>query len=116
VKRVDLSALNAVAVHNNTHIQKKVMLSPGELPPVVQFSQATFPPGESVEHHHHDSMHEVFFVQKGSGAITVEGHTYAVEAGSCLWVAAGESHSVKNTGVEPLVLLFFAVDVGDQDE
>lgn len=109
MKRIDLSDIEAMAVSHNPRIKKKMMLSPGELSSLVQFSQAEFPPGEAVEPHRHATMHEVFFVQQGSGTITVEGNEQAVQSGSCLWVEAGEAHALKNTGEEPLVLLYFGI-------
>jgi len=110
MKRIALSDIEAVAVGHNPRIHKRMLLAPGELPPLVQFSQAVFPVGESVEPHHHASMHEVFFVQQGSGCITVEGIEHEVGPGSCLLVEAGESHALKNTGGEPLVLLLFGIE------
>jgi len=70
MKRVDLSALMAVAVHDHPYIQKQVTLSPA---------------GASVEvRRQHESMHEAFFVQQGNGEIIVAGCANLVEAGSCL--------------------------------
>jgi mannose-6-phosphate isomerase-like protein (cupin superfamily) len=116
MKRIALSDIEAVAVRHNPRIHKKMLLAPGELPPLVQFSQAVFPPGESVEPHRHVSMHEVFFIQRGTGSITVEGMEHEVGPGSCLLVEAGERHALRNTGDEPLLLLFFGLEEAAADD
>ncbi len=87
-----------------------MMLQPGDAKPIVQFSQAIFPPGEGVEMHSHESMHEVFFVQQGEVEFTMNGVSQRAVAGGCMLAAAGESHALKNIGDEPLQLLFFGVE------
>jgi mannose-6-phosphate isomerase-like protein (cupin superfamily) len=115
MKQIALSELEPEAVRHNPHIQKRMLLAPGELPPLAQFSQATFPPGQGVESHRHETMHEVFFVQQDSASITVDGKEHALSPGGCLLVEAGESHALQNTGDGPLVLLFFGLGVCPDD-
>lgn len=110
MKFTELSKLAATPVRHNAAILKQMMLAPGDARPLVQFSQAHFPPGEGVEAHLHESMHEVFFVQQGVVEFVVNGESQIAREGACLLAAAGESHALRNIGSEPLTLLFFGVE------
>ena len=111
MKISELAQLAATPVRHNEAILKRMMLQPGDARPIVQFSQATFPPGEGVEAHRHESMHEVFFVQQGEVEFIVNGTSQCATAGACLLAEAGELHALRNIGQEPLLLLFFGVEV-----
>jgi hypothetical protein len=52
-------------VSHNPEIKKKVMLGPGDVPHVTNFSQARFAPGQVASAHAHRDMYEVFFVESG---------------------------------------------------
>ena len=112
MKYSELSKLAAVPVRHNDAILKKMMLQPGDAEPIVQFSQAVFPPGEGVDAHSHDAMHEVFFVQSGEAEFTVNGVSQIATEGACMFAAAGELHALRNIGEGPLQLLFFGVECG----
>ena len=114
MKFSELSQLTPIPVSHNEAILKRMMLQPGDARPLVQFSQATFPPGEGVEAHRHESMHEVFFVQQGEVEFIVNGTSQCATAGACLLVEAGESHALRNIGQEPLLLLFFGMETSDE--
>ena len=111
MKFSQLSKLMPEPVRHNDAILKKMMLQPGDAKPIVQFSQAIFPPGEGVEVHSHESMHEVFFVQQGEVEFTVNGVSQMASEGACMLAEAGDSHALRNIGHEPLQLLFFGVEV-----
>lgn len=96
-------------VHGAEVIKKRVMLRAGELAPITQFAQATFPPGATVAPHIHDDMAEVYLVEAGRGRMVVDGKELSVEAGSCVTVQAGERHALSNTGDGPLVVTYFGV-------
>jgi quercetin dioxygenase-like cupin family protein len=110
MKFSELSKLAATTVRHNATIHKKMMLQPGDAAPIVQFSQATFPPGEKVAAHCHDSMHEVFFVQQGEVEFTINGVVQHATEGGCVLAAAGEVHALQNVGEGELKLLFFGVE------
>jgi quercetin dioxygenase-like cupin family protein len=61
-------------------------------------------PGSGPGPHRHP-YDEIQFIQKGRGTWTVDGKTFEASAGDILVVKAGEVHSFKNTGDEPLVQL-----------
>ncbi|UIE38795.1 cupin domain-containing protein [Leptodesmis sichuanensis] len=109
MKLTSLSDLPAEFVSHNPEIQKKVMLRPGDLPHLTNFSQARLAPGQIASAHHHVDMYEVFFVMSGVGVITLDRTPYALTPGVCVAVEPGETHEVKNTGDEELVLTYFGV-------
>ena len=109
MKKVSLATLPRQTVSHNPAIQKQIMLSQADLPHLVQFSQATFSPGQVAPAHAHQDMHEVFFVESGNGHIIVDGASHALTPGVCIAVSPGEVHEVQNTGQENLVLTYFGL-------
>lgn len=60
--------------------------------------------------HRHDAA-EVYVVVSGHGEVVVEGSATAVATGSAVWIPADVEHFARNTGTEPLRLLYvFARD------
>jgi len=109
MKHTTLATLTDEAVSHNPAIRKKVMLKPGDLPPLTNFSQARFAPGLIAQAHAHKDMYEVFFVEAGNGTITIDGTPHALLPGTCITVEPGEMHEVANTGSEELVLTYFGL-------
>jgi len=106
-----LKELATLAVSHNPAISKKVMLANDDIAPVIQFAQATFPPGSKAPAHCHNDMIEVFFIEAGAGRIIVDGASYAISAGSTIAIEPGESHELENTGLEAMVVSYFSVQV-----
>ena len=109
MKRVSLNAIPEQGVSHNAAIRKQVMLKKGDLPHLIQFAQAQFEPGQVADAHFHTDMHEVFFVQSGEGTMTIDGKPHALNPGVCIAVEPGETHEVRNTGTEQLVLTYFGM-------
>lgn len=109
MKLTSLSDLPAEFVSHNPAIQKKVLLRPGDLPHLTNFSQARLAAGQIASAHHHADMYEVFFVESGSGIITIDRTPYPLTPGVCVAVEPGESHEVQNTGTEELILTYFGL-------
>ena len=109
VKYRSLQTETVTAVSHNGAIAKTVLLALGEVEPVIQFAQATFPPGEVAASHAHRDMTEVFFVESGAGEMVVEGQVYRLEPGVCVVEEPQERHEVRNTGAAALVLTYFGV-------
>jgi quercetin dioxygenase-like cupin family protein len=109
MKQTALSQIPEESVSHNPEIKKKVMLRLGELPHLTNFSQARFAPGQAAAAHAHSDMCEVFFVESGTGVITVNGQPYGLEAGVCIAVEPGEVHEVINQGADELVLTYFGL-------
>jgi mannose-6-phosphate isomerase-like protein (cupin superfamily) len=58
----------------------------------------------SIERHSHENKHEIFDVVEGSGCIEVAGRPVESGPGRCVFVPAGVSHSLHNTGDAPWTL------------
>ena len=80
MKQASLDILPIQRVSHNPAIQKQVMLKKGDLPHLVQFSQAKFDPGQVAPAHSHSDMHEVFFVESGDGQIAIDDDDSSAEA------------------------------------
>jgi len=104
-----LASLPEGQVSHNPEIKKKVMLKPGDLPHVTNFSQARFAPGQVASAHAHRDMYEVFFVESGTGLIRVDGVEHPLGPGVCVAVEPGEVHEIVNAGSVDLVLVYFGV-------
>lgn len=109
MKRISLNTIPTQGVSHNTAIRKQTLLQKGDLPHLIQFAQAQFEPGQVATAHAHTDMHEVFFVQAGSGTMTVDNQAHILEPGVCIAVDPGETHEITNTGDEVLVLTYFGI-------
>lgn len=58
------------------------------------------PPGGRVERHTHENKHELFDVLEGEGIIEVEGRRVTSAPGRCVFVPAGNAHSLHNDSDE----------------
>ena len=67
--------------------------------------QMTLPQGTSIGLHTHEGSCEMIFVLSGEGICLDDGEEYPFRPGMCHYCPEGHSHSVFNTGSEPLVLL-----------
>jgi mannose-6-phosphate isomerase-like protein (cupin superfamily) len=67
-------------------------------------AELTLPPGASIGSHRHEGETEYFLVLSGGGTVDDDGTERAVTAGDTIITGGGASHSVKNTGTEPLVM------------
>jgi mannose-6-phosphate isomerase-like protein (cupin superfamily) len=76
---------------------------------IRMLAELTLPPGASIGPHRHDSETEYYIILSGAGTVTDKGADVPVKAGDVVVTGNGESHSIKNTGAEPLV--FHAVIV-----
>lgn len=109
MKIISLSNLPEEQVSHNPEIKKKVMLRHGDLPHLTNFSQSYFAPGQQAKAHAHSDMHEVFFVEAGSGVIRIDGNEYLLQPGSCIAVEPGEVHEIFNNGLTDLILTYFGL-------
>jgi mannose-6-phosphate isomerase-like protein (cupin superfamily) len=61
-------------------------------------------PGEDIGEEVHESTDQFFRVEKGKGAVVIDGRETPIESDTAIIVPAGARHNVKNTGNEPLRL------------
>lgn len=109
-----ISQIDKLYIEQNSHnpkITKRVMIRNGQIPNLTNFSQGVFPKGEGAEAHSHSDMYEVFFTEKGSGIIKINGKPYKITPGTCLTVEPGDTHEVINSSDEDLVLTYFGIEV-----
>jgi len=99
------------AEQGSAAILKQVMLRMGDIPHLTNFSQARFAPGQVAAGHAHTDMHEVFFVERGEGTITIDHKPYPLTPGTCIAVSPHETHEVSNTGTEELIITYFGIAV-----
>jgi mannose-6-phosphate isomerase-like protein (cupin superfamily) len=110
MKRVSLADVPAEGVSHNPEIEKRVMLRRGDVPHLLGFSRARLAPGQTARAHAHADMHEVFYVESGTGVMKIDNEELKLEAGVCVAVSPGERHEVANAGDDDLVLCYFGVE------
>jgi mannose-6-phosphate isomerase-like protein (cupin superfamily) len=62
-------------------------------------------PGCSIGSHPHEQEEEVFYVLKGEARVAEGGRTHRLGPGDATLTGGGASHSIENTGTEPLEVL-----------
>lgn len=70
-------------------------------------ASATLDSGRKIESHV-DPMEEIYFVMSGTGEMTVGDESRRVVYGDAVWVPAGVSHSLLNSGEDTLFILVVA--------
>ena len=63
--------------------------------------------GKAIEAHV-DPMEEIYFIHSGEGEMTVGDETRHVKAGDTIWIPAGSSHSLVNSGAEDCYVFVIA--------
>jgi mannose-6-phosphate isomerase-like protein (cupin superfamily) len=65
-----------------------------------------FEPGEASSYHAHPESEEINLVLEGSGVMVSDGEEAAFGPGHAMWVPKGVHHQHRNTGTDPLKLLW----------
>lgn len=65
----------------------------------------TLPAGSTIGPHVHEGSYEVMYFLSGTGVCADDGRTVDIRPGMTHYCPPGHSHSVVNTGTEPLVIL-----------
>jgi quercetin dioxygenase-like cupin family protein len=93
--------LQDTPIRNTSHkdeqgrpITKQQFLEPFAIPTVAGVSVATILPGQRVEMHQHESMHEFFYILQGTGMFSVLGTEEPVAPGTFLHLAPHEPHGI----------------------
>lgn len=111
MKIIKSDKVKITEANHQGNILKKVMIKKGEIPNLMMFSTSTFKPNQKVETHKHDTMFEVFYVQKGKAEFIINNKKYIVEASDCITVEPGELHSQSNPFDEDVTWLYFGIAV-----
>lgn len=69
------------------------------------FAKVEIPAGDGIACHEHHGEFEVYYILEGNGVINDNGEEKGVHAGDMHKCQDGCSHSIKNTGSSPLVML-----------
>ena len=72
---------------------------------LCSLAEEVLPAGCAVGRHHHLLTEEVYYILKGRGRMTVGAETREVEAGDAIFIPRTHSHTLENTGREPMRLL-----------
>jgi len=67
-------------------------------------AKLTIPPQGSIGPHTHENEDEIFIIHQGSGIVEDGTAANPVCAGDAVLTGSGASHSIRNTGNEPLEL------------
>ena len=66
--------------------------------------------GKTIEAHV-DPMEEIYFISSGEGEMTVDHETRHVRTGDAIWIPAGSSHALSNSGQDRLYIFVVASPV-----
>ncbi len=98
--------------HNDKHgrpITKQQFMEPFHVRNLAGYSVATLLPGQRVDFHRHDTMHEMFYILEGTGYFTIEGKEALVEPNTFIHIAPQELHGIfvplENNGVSMKMLV-----------
>jgi len=69
------------------------------------YAKITLEPGCSIGYHIHEGEMESYHIISGVAEYDDNGKTVSLQAGDTTHTPNGESHGIKNTGEEPLVLI-----------
>ena len=67
--------------------------------------------GKTYEAHAHGDHEEIYYIISGNGKITVNGETREIRDGDAVYIPAGDTHSIGNTGSGFLIFLAFSAQV-----
>lgn len=68
-------------------------------------AEEVLPVGAAVGRHHHLETEEIYYILQGKGRMTVGDETREVEAGDAIFIPLKRTHTLENTGDEPIRLL-----------
>jgi mannose-6-phosphate isomerase-like protein (cupin superfamily) len=99
----------------NGHIE--VRLSPAVVPMENPFGLGTqtVPPGCYVRRHLHDRNEEVLMVLAGIGEAELDTGTHPMRPGTTIFVGRNQPHLFRNTGSEPLTVMWLILPNGLED-
>lgn len=109
MKIVYTNQLPEVGTSHNEDIKKKVFINKDEIPQLMMFGTATFKPGQAVETHKHDTMYEIFYIQNGKAAFTINDEKFIANEGDCITIEQGEFHSMNNPFKKEVTWVYFGI-------
>lgn len=105
IRKLNEVADSPVDMEGVRGITKQLVLGSADGVPHFSFRVFTVEPGGHSPHHSHEVEH-LNYVLSGSGALVDgQGNLNPLQAGDFAFVAPGDVHQFRNTGVEPFVFL-----------
>ena len=68
-------------------------------------AEEVLPVGAAVGKHHHTETEEVYYILHGAGRMRVGDEEREVVAGDAVFIPRGQTHTLENTGTEPMTIL-----------
>src|ERR1051325_2446378 len=68
-------------------------------------AEEVLPVGAAVGRHHHLLTEEIYYILRGRGRMTVGSEAREVEAGDVVFLPPRHTHTLENTGEEPMTIL-----------
>ncbi|MEA2176481.1 MAG: hypothetical protein QOD00_4073 [Blastocatellia bacterium] len=68
-------------------------------------AEEVLPVGAAVGGHHHTETEEVYYILHGAGRMRVGAEEREVCAGDAVFIPRGQTHTLANTGTEPMTIL-----------
>ncbi len=72
---------------------------------LCSLAEETLPAGRAVTRHYHLKTEEIYYILRGEGQMTIGDETREVAAGDAVFIPRGETHTLSNTGAEPMTIL-----------
>jgi mannose-6-phosphate isomerase-like protein (cupin superfamily) len=72
---------------------------------LCSLAEEVLPVGAAVGRHHHLLTEEVYYILRGQGRMTVGAQVREVETGDAVFIPRGQTHTLENTGTEPMTIL-----------
>lgn len=72
---------------------------------LCSLAEETLPPGAAVGRHYHTETEEIYYILSGAGRMTVGAEAREVSAGDAVYIPRGSTHTLENTGPEPMTIL-----------
>ena len=66
---------------------------------------AIISPGNATKLHKHQQSEEIYFVQSGTGMMTLVDEKFKITVGDTICISPGSNHCVENTGMDDLKIL-----------
>ncbi|KKT93546.1 MAG: hypothetical protein A3E37_02040 [Candidatus Andersenbacteria bacterium RIFCSPHIGHO2_12_FULL_46_9] len=109
MKLIKRSELECEPISHNPELLKTVWIRKGIIRHLTFLSETEIPAGKIVASHSHTDMTEVFIVTSGIGSFQVNKSTYNIRAGISVVIEPGETHTIENTGRDPLKMTYFGI-------
>lgn len=103
--KLDFQAIPETVVPNFKDGEGEAHIRKYNDPQMGSIVNITLPVGSSIGLHTHKGNCEIVYVLSGAGTYIDDGETSPLTAGMTTYCPEGHSHSIINTGKQPLVLL-----------